>query len=239
MRILLLLLCFPVLILAQYFDVPCQDNAASTVVVNNGTSGSNWVANVNTDVIHNATYGLRFSGDYHMKSADNVTLDRIRITWDCVFDKSTETTQRYFFGIDADGIHSVTPNTWFIQRGHPTISGTAEFDFSGTDASGNYYRKATSGLSITAGVQYTFVLTVDATVSPWDVTLTQDGDTVSWGAWNGTLVESDFNDLMWFGSSNNVEPDAYIENLTVSDMAVSDENETGFPKFKQFPKFKE
>lgn len=197
-------------------NLPCTDNAANTVVTNNGT-GANWTASVNTDTFGDGTSFLMDANNDNAVSAANWTAEKLIITWDMDHVNATASGTEYHVLID-DGDFTVEQNEFILYRS----DGSDEFTFRsyGNGDGERKYKVTTDNTGDTNWHEY--ILTIDATASPWGVVLEkcdEDGSncvTLSWGAWDGNSSAAVFNNPLYIANGSN-EPKTYYKDFRVQD----------------------
>jgi hypothetical protein len=228
MKIILFIL-IPFIMFGQYINkIPCTDNAASTVVTNNG-SGANWVASVNTSTIYSALNGGQFllnANTEHIKSADNWVEEKVTITFSLDLVSATAVAVELHFGL-GDGNASITANEFWLYR----TAASDEWYFRGKGAAVDGIKSTTDFTGDTNLHDYKLI--IDATKSPWEVDLYVDNVKLSWGAWSANPDVATFNSLIFYGETGNLEPDAGVQNITMRKTV----ERTQFPRFTQFSKF--
>ncbi len=207
----ILFILLPFIIFGQVIihNIPCTDDAANTIVTNNGT-GAAWVASHNTeDLTSGGTMFVLNTNSEYIKSAENWTAEKLTITWNEDLLRAESITIEIHI-VNGDGSNNDAINKFFLSR----ASGTDEWQFQAHGATGTLQTKETTDFTgdITP---HDYILIVDASVSPWNVTLSVDGTLLTWGAWDGNPAVAEFNSLIFFGTTSIFEPDANIKDILI------------------------
>ena len=225
---LILFLLIPFFVFSQTYvhNIPCTDDAASTVVTNNGTA-ADWVASHNTeDITSGGTmFALNTNGEY-IKSAVNWTAEKFTASWtvDLIWDPALSEEIHLNIG-NGDQIMEV--NEFQLYR----TATSDEWIIKAFGASGSAQTKTTTDFSGDTS-PHNYILIVDASVSPWDVSLSVDGITLTWGAWDGSPAVAVFNSLIFFGTTSIFEPDCFVNALLIWE--TLEDSQGGYPIYKNY-----
>jgi hypothetical protein len=225
------LLFIPFILFSQTYihNIPCTDNAANTVVTNNGTS-ANWVAGVNTADLNHPNCSVSFAintNNEYIISADSLTIQYMEISWTSRFISATAGTEQYYFCYgDNDGTPNEN-NEFAIRR----IAAEADFEIIYKDNVGTAYRYIWTGMVTDNTACHAYVFTIDMRVSPWVVTLTDDGVSIT-GAWNVNPPALTPNNKISLGYNGILEPDSYFTDFKLRELS---DDQIGYPKYSNKP----
>ena len=237
MKILLFLL-IPFLLVGQtYIDnILCDDNAATTVVSNDGTS-ANWVTNPNhTSSTYYSAVGTKSfdldGNNYYIRSADSLSIQKLTIQWDERFrNANAAANEVHMIHGSVDGDATLVQGEWYLRRN----TGSDEWRIHINDGVAER-SKATTDHAPNNTTFYTYVLILDFTTAPLMVSLTIDGTVLTWGAWDTPPILTVINTRpRYFGLISVAEPDGYFKNILIWE-TVEDEDDgfSGFPKWGGF-----
>lgn len=239
--ILFNLLLFGLLFSQTYIaNLVCDDDAANTTISNDGT-GSNWIASANTADLHstlctNSYYLNGNSESFH--SADNYTISRISISWTEYFVNATAAADEVHLQI-GNGSATCQENGWILLR----KAGETQFTFicmGNGDATPDTIK--TTDLSSVATTCSDFTMVIDASVSPWTISITKDEVPLTFGSWarGDVSVATSISNPFYFGCTGLQEPDTAIGNILIWETPLSENNieEVNNKKFNKYNLYK-
>jgi hypothetical protein len=202
-------------------DCLLDDNAASTVVSNDG-SNSDWVSSRNTSLLTSAqAHGSCNSASFYFDTADdnaigadNITSEQLQVIFYIRFDNATAAARELLWGIgDADD--TTETNEIYIKR---DIS-TDELRICVQGNTGATECDSSSDFNPSADTWYKITVNIDASTTPWTISVLRDATTLTWddpSPW-GSSELAVFASPPHIGSADAHDPDIYICGVTIED----------------------
>lgn len=209
---------------AYIHDIKLDDNAASTVVANDGTDGNPWVAKRNTEDWYDgaifpdgysASAYMNTAGDY-VASATNWTSEVFQVILYIRHDVATADSRELIWGI-GDGNDTTAANEIFIYR----VEGTTELRICFSDSANTAECDSTDNYLPSAETWYKLTITVDATGAVPTMAILRDATTLTYvdaTPWNACVNGFAFNSLMYIGGNDvGTDQDTRFAGFTAED----------------------
>lgn len=199
-------------------NLPCDDNAASYTVTNNGT-GAAWSSiETNTSVLHSATVNsgtgsfiLDHQNEY-IRSGANWTSEKFEVKFYYKASNATAASNETIFQV-GDGTLGTIANSITLYR------------LSGETALKMYVKGASGAGSSMVSNNWTndtnwhlVTLTVDASANPWVVTLKQGTTTITYASGSLEQAAAAFASPMQFGDNSTNICACIIDTVTVQNL---------------------
>ena len=147
------------------------------------------------------------------------TIEKFTAAWRVDLVAATAVAIELHFGLSGDGNSGVQTNEFWLYR----LAASDEWTFKGMGDGGTAYLKTTTDFAGDTD-PHNYKLIVDATVSPWDVSLSVDGVSLTWGVWDGNPIAAVFASPIYYGEAGNLEPKAWLTDLLIWETIINQSN---------------